>query len=577
MQKQCKQCASWFEINQEDLNFYDKVSPIFNWKKYSIPAPTQCPDCRQQRRLGFRNERNIYERKSDFNWKKIISIYSPDKAYKIFEKEYWWSDKYNGLDYWIDFNFDETFFSQLKKLYENTPKMSLYQRDNENSEYSNHCDLSKDCYLTFASVSNENCIYWNYINNSKNCIDNLAIRNCELCYECTDCVDCYNIKHSENSKNCSNSYFLYNCQSCKHCFLCSNLRNKEFCINNKQYSKDEYFKKISNLINLNESRNKFNALKLKSIRKNISIENSENSSWDLIKNSKNCYDCFDLQNSENCKYVYYWNHVKDCYDIMAWYKTTELSYESIALWNPSYDCKFCFLPWMSSYLMYCMSVINSEHCFWCVDLQNAKYCILNKQYTKEQYEVLVPKVIEHMKTTWEWWEFFPIELSPFAYNETVAQEYFPMTKEECLNTYSKWLFNDNVSVETRSIASLHKGWKWKDQEDQIPNVEKIIPAGKLPNNISDIPDDILNWAISCELSERPFKIIPQELKFYREHDIPIPHLHPDERHKSRMKLRNPRRLYDRKCKKCEKDIKTTYAPGREEMVYCEECYLHTVY
>jgi len=224
-----------------------------------------------------------------------------------------------------------------------------------------------------------------------------------------------------------------------------------------------------------------------------------------------------------------------------------------------------------------MSVINSEHCFWCVDLQNAKYCILNKQYTKEQYEVLVPKVIEHMKTTWEWWEFFPIELSPFAYNETVAQEYFPMTKEECLNTYSKWLFNDNVSVETRSIASLHKGWKWKDQEDQIPNVEKIIPAGKLPNNISDIPDDILNWAISCELSERPFKIIPQELKFYREHDIPIPHLHPDERHKSRMKLRNPRRLYDRKCKKCEKDIKTTYAPGREEMVYCEECYLHTVY
>jgi hypothetical protein len=27
-----------------------------------------------------------------------------------------------------------------------------------------------------------------------------------------------------------------------------------------------------------------------------------------------------------------------------------------------------------------------------------EYCILNKQYTKEEYEILVPKIIEHMKT-----------------------------------------------------------------------------------------------------------------------------------------------------------------------------------
>jgi hypothetical protein len=26
----------------------------------------------------------------------------------------------------------------------------------------------------------------------------------------------------------------------------------------------------------------------------------------------------------------------------------------------------------------------------------------------------------------------PVTMSPFAYNETVAQEYFPMTKEEVL-------------------------------------------------------------------------------------------------------------------------------------------------
>jgi CxxC-x17-CxxC domain-containing protein len=44
-----------------------------------------------------------------------------------------------------------------------------------------------------------------------------------------------------------------------------------------------------------------------------------------------------------------------------------------------------------------------------------------------------------------------------------------------------------------------------------------------------------------------------------------------------MKLRNPRKLFDRKCDKCGKDIKTTYAPDRPEIVYCEECYEKEIY
>ncbi len=34
MQKNCKQCSEQFEITDEDLKFYDKVSPVFNGKKY---------------------------------------------------------------------------------------------------------------------------------------------------------------------------------------------------------------------------------------------------------------------------------------------------------------------------------------------------------------------------------------------------------------------------------------------------------------------------------------------------------------------------------------------------------------
>jgi hypothetical protein len=188
-------------------------------------------------------------------------------------------------------------------------------------------------------------------------------------------------------------------------------------------------------------------------------------------------------------------------------------------------------------------------------LRNKIFCILNKQYTKEEYERLVPKIIAKMKADAEWGEFFPVELSPFAYNETVAQEYFPLTKEEVLK----------------------RGWKWRDEKDDVPKVSKIIPAAKLPDSIDDIPDDILNWAIQCEATKRPFKIIKQELEFYRKMRLPIPCFHPDERHRRRMALRNPRKLWKRECMKCRKPIETTYAPERPEIVYCERCYHATIY
>jgi len=41
-----------------------------------------------------------------------------------------------------------------------------------------------------------------------------------------------------------------------------------------------------------------------------------------------------------------------------------------------------------------------------------------------------------MMKTGEWGEFFPASLSPFGYNETVAQEYFPLSREEVLGTSS---------------------------------------------------------------------------------------------------------------------------------------------
>lgn len=77
-----------------------------------------------------------------------------------------------------------------------------------------------------------------------------------------------------------------------------------------------------------------------------------------------------------------------------------------------------------------MCANNGENLFGCIGLKKAKNSVLNTSYSVQEYETLCGKVIDHMRSTGEWGEFFPHELSPFGYNETIAQEYFPMTESE---------------------------------------------------------------------------------------------------------------------------------------------------
>lgn len=163
---------------------------------------------------------------------------------------------------------------------------------------------------------------------------------------------------------------------------------------------------------------------------------------------------------------------------------------------------------------------------------------------------LVEMNLNYMHETGEWGEFFPIALSPFSYNETVAQEYFPLTKEE----------------------ALERGYKWRDDTNTSPDSQRVRTV-KLQDNIKDIPDSILDQVLTCESSGKPYKIQKAELKFYKKMNLPIPRFHPDIRHKKRLEFRNPRKLWTRTCDACKKEIQTTYAPGRPEKILCEECYL----
>jgi hypothetical protein len=332
-----------------------------------------------------------------------------------------------------------------------------------------------------------------------------------------------------------------------------NLRNKKFYIKNIWYTEIEYAKELAKYNLRSPAQLKLEYQNFLSLqpRKSQHHINTINSIGENLQNAKNVKYTFDGDMLENISYSWFVDDVTDCMDINYWYGNTVLQYDSLWTGSNAYMGAFSINIWPDvSYMMYCDTCAGSSNCFLSTWLRNKTYCILNKQYTKEEYEELVPKIIEKMMTDGEWWEFFSASLSPFGYNETVAHEYFPLSRNE----------------------AKEQGFNWSDYEAPFPAVSKTIPANMLPDTIEWIPDDVLNWAILCEVTWKPFRIIKQELEFYRKHNIPIPRRHPDVRHMDRMKKRNPRKLFERKCDSCKKIMITTYSPERPETVYCEACY-----
>ncbi|MDD5469668.1 MAG: hypothetical protein PHO92_02610 [Candidatus Peribacteraceae bacterium] len=569
----CVRCGGAFFVTPEEMAFYEKVSPVFAGKKYAIPVPTHCPDCRQQRRVAQANQMHLYRRKCSYSGEEIVSNYHPSDPYPVYKQEIWWSDKHDPLKYGRDFDFSRPFFEQYNELLLAVPRHNInttYEYD-ENADYTNYCTNNKNCYLIFDSDFNRDCYYCYSMNHCESCMDCFRVRKGELCYQCIDCVECYGCKYVRDCTNCSDSWFLANCIGCKHCLLCSNQQNKEYCVRNQKVTPEEFERHLEALRSrkvVQEYEKEFEAFRLRFPQKYMHGVHNEDATGDYITNSKHVRHCFDSSDMWDCTYCYQiWEPVKDSLDLQE-IGDAELCYDSAFGGLKTRNLLFtshCFSNVNLTYCTYCM------HCadlFGCVGMRRNQYCIFNKQYSREEYEKLAGKIIEHMQKTGEWGEYFPVQYACFPYNTTLAQDYYPLTKQEVLK----------------------RGWKWRDEKDEMPKVSKTIAAEKLPDSIADIPDDILNWAISCEVTRRPFRIIKQELDLYRQMQLPIPHLHFEERHRRRMALRNPRKLWKRPCQKCHKEVQTTFAPerpavrgseepsgSRGEIVYCEECYRKEVY
>ncbi|MEI7424765.1 MAG: hypothetical protein WCK10_01455 [Candidatus Staskawiczbacteria bacterium] len=567
--KTCQNCKKDFIIEPEDFDFYEKIK---------VPAPTFCPACRLQRRFAWRNEWKLF-RKKDFHGKEIFSGYQEDSPVKILETAEWYSDSWDPMVYGRDYDFSRPFFEQFKELFHQVPLMSRSLINPVRSDFCAQATEPKDCYLTFSISYVENSAYSIWGVKSKDIFDCHMFTESELCYDSVNIIKCYRTFYSVDCEDCNDIMFSKNCIGCNNCFGCVNLKNKSYYIFNEAYSKEEYIRKVkefgtSSHKNIEALRQQVAEHWIKFPNKFIHGRHNNDVSGDYINNSKNAQHCWRIFDCENVKYSQNFTigPAKDSYDHTNFSDGTELIYESLVVGKGAYDVLFSSQCYSSvSKLRYCYFCgQNSSSLFGCISLRNKQYCILNKQYTKEEYEELVPKIIEHMNNmpyidkkgrVYKYGEFFPIDMSPIAYNDSVAYEHFALTKDEV----------------------QEQGFIWREQKNKEFKATKS--ASELPDDIKDVDDNILKEIISCPHDNKcehectgVFKITIQELQFYRKFNIPLPHLCQNCRHYARFALRNPMKLHHRQCmnKGCTNEFETSYAPDRSEIVYCEQCYAREV-
>ena len=558
----CQNCKQGFVIEPEDFDFYEKMK---------VPAPTFCPECRIVRRMTWRNERTLYHRKCDATGKDIITMFAPEQSLVVYDRDYWWSDKWDQNAAGRDYDFSKPFFQQYRELLERAPLLNLANSNTRNSEYGNHNADMKDCYLTYACFRNEDLAYCFGMVDCKNCIDVYKGLDFIQCYESVLGSNMNKVFFSYDSDDCVNSAFLHACKNVIDSLGCINLRNKSHAIFNKVYSKEEYEKEkakydFGSYKGLCDFKKKFAEFIKQHPRRHGFIQKSVNCVGDNILNAKNVYMGFDIYGGvEDSRYaIHGWDRIRDVFDGYGFGANLSNSYEVVDTGLEATRNLFTVFTHSCQNVNYTYACQNSKDLFGCVGLRSKQYCILNKQYTKEEYEALVPKIIEHMNSmpyidrrgsTYKYGEFFPVELSPFAYNETIAQEHYSKTKSEVLDA----------------------GYRWRDPD--VKQYAVTIKPTDLPDHIKDVSDDILNQIIGCEhggeCNEQcmgAFKIIPSELQFYRAMNLALPRLCSNCRHYNRLHQRTPFKLWDRKCAKCAKDIKSSYSPDREEIIYCEQCY-----
>ncbi len=544
----CAYCKENFTIEDRELLMYGKVDLVI---------PDICRTCRWKQHMAFWPFGKFRSGTSDFSKEKFITVLPEKARYPIYLSKEWWGDGWDAMDYAKEYDPNRSFFEQLKELQEKVPRPHQQGAQNLGCDWCDDAWESKNCYLSRSVKNCENLAYGYRAIDCKDSVDISHVFVLDQCYDCTYCFNSYNLLFSKNCRDCLDSTFLFDCRNSSNCFMCWNLRGKQYCIENVQYSKEEYEEKLKS-INLG-SYKELEAYKERYreiLKKNVvHRENFNIKTYDSV----GCY----MTNCNNCTHVYSWEDSENCLNCLrglkardnidltgCWY--IEMSGNNSCSTN-AYQLKYSIWCDGARYSEYCDQCLEIENCFGCVGLRKKKNCILNKQYTKEEYEKLKENIISDMKKRGEYGKFPGYSLGLCPYNLSTGAIYFP----EVTENYVK-----------------DKGGYWDAQEEK--GVDGLLTSN-LPDSLSEVSDSITKQALICPVTGWRYNISQSEFDFLKRKNIALPRVHFDVRTKERLLLLSQTKSQPYTCTYCSKDINAYYPKDwGYEKIACENCYQQNI-
>ena len=280
-----------------------------------------------------------------------------------------------------------------------------------------------------------------------------------------------------------------------------------------------------------------------------------------VFNSKNCQDCIEVIGAQDSRYLLmiWGGPITDCHDLSRWGVNISESYEGCIVGENASRLLFCQECGMNTVdIQYSKLSTGGSHHFGCVSVNKGEYVVFNKKYSKEEYDDLtmrIRKQMEDMPYTdsggriYRYGEFFPPMISPFAYNESFAMNFFPKTQVEVTAA----------------------GYSWR--EVQAGEYRATKKAEELPDHIKDALDEIVSETIAWAKCPRAFRIVPQELQMLRRMNVPLPRDCPFCRINEKLNIwvaetKRAKRI----CSKCGIGFESPYSEAEAKEVLCRVCY-----
>jgi len=591
-----------------------KISPTIWSKHFPLPLPSLSPKARQIHRMMFRNERKFYHTTCPITKKPIISTIAPERWIRSCE-----SEVFHDLDH-TQFarTYSGNIWSDYEQLLYTTPLIARYTLNMENSPYCNQETDDKNCYYNMGWHYNEACLYNTYAISCETCIDNYRVFNSQHIYNSQTVYKSHHCFWSTYIDDSSFVYRSYDIAWSHHMLFCNARRNASYMYQNQQLTKQQredtlqtYKRKIKTIQGKRSINQEYQTFLATVPQKQLNNIQTEKVIGNDLYRSKNLFLCSSGEDGQDVRHSNLFAWSEDCMDIESSGYGKKV-YNSIAFMHAHNCVSTSFILETVKDCYYSSYLSGGTNLFACIGLKNKDYCLLNKSYTKQDREQHVSHIITSMQEQWTRWWFFPTHLSHYPYNDTTAQEYYPVKQVLYPDGSSKlisplWLATVTLLEAEKFIAKAHINFGWtenipitrrtQEKEVTVPPDMKTINACDLPP-LQNIQENITDLALICTQSKRPFRVVKPELAFYNLHGIQLPEFHPDIRHQQRVNQRPWRELYLRTCDKCGKEILSVYPSITTKTyesenttqpqvqhainhdntkVYCEQCYQKQIY